>query len=219
MGNEQSTNSSTLAAVILAAGMSRRMGRPKALLDLGGKPLIQHMARTVLAAIPGIDLVIVTGHKPQAIREALSGLPARFVHNSGFEAGEMLSSVKAGVGAVKGKCDALLLCLLDQPAVLVATLRALWSGWQIDRPPLLAPCLRKKHGHPIVISGNCIDEILALPADGSLRDLVSRHRPAMKTVNVDDPGVGSDLDTPEDYEEILKLVQSARADNQNAIGP
>lgn len=192
-----------LSAVVLAAGMSRRMGSPKGLLDLEGKSVILHVVQTMRQVLRAEAIFVVTGHEPHRMQEALAGQNVRFAHNPEYDAGQMLSSVKVGAAAVRGTCEAFLLATLDQPLVLPTTLQSLRDTWQANPAPLMVPCYQGKRGHPILIAANCIDEILAIPADGSLRDFVERRKSEGREIAVKDRAVVSDLDTPEDYQRML----------------
>jgi molybdenum cofactor cytidylyltransferase len=203
---QESKNGALVAgAVILAAGMSRRMGRPKALLDLGGQPLIRRLAQTVRQAPVG-PVIVVTGHEPAPIQDALDGLKFRFVHNPQYEAGGMLSSIQTGVGAISDFCDAFFLLLLDQPLVQASTLKSMWEAWQLSGQAIVVPRYRNRRGHPILISIRYAGLIQSLPPTASLRDFVVRQRSQTGEVRVDDRGVASDVDTPADYLAIQRLL-------------
>ena len=116
---------SRIAAVVLAAGMSRRMGRPKALLPLGERTLIARVVETIRNSGVVDQIVVVTGHRAEEIERELSSFDVKFVHNEDFADGEMLSSVKIGAGAIADQCDAFFLVLADQPLVSESTFREL----------------------------------------------------------------------------------------------
>src|SRR4051812_23149534 len=109
-----STSSSPprIAAVVLAAGLSRRMGTPKALLPLGDKPLLARVIETIVSAGAGIDpIVVVTGHEAEKVVEILVPWKVHPVHNLAYATGGMLSSVQSGVAAVRDLCDAFFVVL------------------------------------------------------------------------------------------------------------
>lgn len=193
-----------LAGVVLAGGQSVRMGQPKALLDIKGQPLIRRLAQS-LAAVPVDLIIVVTGHRPQQIQDALACEKVVFAHNPDFAQGEMLSSVKTGAAAVEGQADAFFLNLLDQPLVQAQTLRLLWGHWLDERAPLVIPAHQGKRGHPILIASQCIAAIRSIPANGSLRDFVVQQQPRSRVVEVEDAGILTDVDTPADYEKLLSV--------------
>lgn len=195
----------TAGAIVLAAGMSRRMGRPKALLDLGGQPLVRRVVQGAFQSQCIHPIIVVTGHEPQLIHQALAGMGVSFVQNPQYEAGGMLSSVKTGVEAIRDYCDAYFLMLLDQPLVHPMTLKALWKAWQTSCPAIVAPRHRGKRGHPILLACRYADSVLSLPQDASLRNFVLQQRAQTQVVDVTDPGVLSDVDTPADYQVIRRL--------------
>ena len=127
----------TVAAVVPAAGMSRRMGRPKPLLPLGAVPMVVRVVETLFAAGGLEPLVVVTGHGREHVEAALSLLPVEFFHNPDYERGEMLSSVQAGIRAVAGRAGAVVLALADQPAVTPEIVAALVDAWRESGAPLV----------------------------------------------------------------------------------
>jgi len=190
-----------IAAVVLAAGLSRRMGSPKALLPLAGRPLIVHVVDTLTAA--GISqIVVVTGHESSLHRDALAAYPSvKLVHNSDYASGEMLSSVQAGVRAIAGAgCDAFLIAPVDQPLVRAETVRMLCAAWDESRKLIVMPRYREQRGHPVLVSVVGAGEILALTAGETLKTFVRRHRARTLEIDVDDEGVVGDIDTPQQYQ-------------------
>ena len=205
---------SRVGAVVLAAGASRRMGTCKALLPLGGMPLIARMVESVLCAGAGeIDpILVVTGHEPHRIAEVLSEYPVAFAHNDDHVTGGMLSSVQTGAAALAqhfGDTDAFFLILGDQPMVRPDTLDTLLDAWRIARPRVVLPTFNGTHGHPILLDARGIDEILALPRHGgaTLKTYTAQHARDTIDVPVSDPAVLEDIDTPADYQRLLERWQ------------
>jgi len=199
------TTSDRVAAVVLAAGRSRRMGSSKALLDLGGQPLIARLLQTILDCAAIDRVIVVSGYQPAAIHQVVADLGVDLVHNPDYESGGMLSSVRAGVRQVLacGGLDAFFVMLLDQPLVRGQTLLSLARAWHESRPAVVVPAHDGKRGHPILIATRCAQQILSLTPDATLRDFVEQHRNQTQVVEVDDPGVLSDVDTPQDYQRIV----------------
>jgi molybdenum cofactor cytidylyltransferase len=214
--------SKRVAAVVLAAGMSRRMGRPKALLPLGGLPMIVRVIEPLISIGSIHPIVVVTGHQAGQVEGAMAGCDVEFVHNSEFESGGMLSSVKSGCRAIIGRCHAFFLCLGDQPLVRENTYRellprdmGLWPMLSASHGPearvtMAQPTHDSKRGHPILLSSDCINEILALPDGATLKTFTQRidtHQ-----IVVDDPGVVTDIDTPQDYDRAILQFQAHRSE-------
>jgi molybdenum cofactor cytidylyltransferase len=191
-----------LVAVVLAAGLSRRMGRFKPLLPLGASTMIE----TVLAALRDSgaveETIVVTGHEAPRLRETLAGWDVRLVHNDDYERGEMRSSVQCGVRALPAGA-AFMLVLGDQPAVQPNTLKRLAKVWHETKADIVIPICHGRRGHPVVFSAACAEEVLQLAPHQTLRDLVYRRLEAARLVEVDDPAVTLDVDTPADFERAL----------------
>jgi molybdenum cofactor cytidylyltransferase len=188
--------------------MSRRMGRPKMLLPFGEKPLLARVVENLLSVSGISPIVVVTGHNAQEIREAVREYTVNIAHNPDYAAGGMLSSVQTGVRALPADCGAFLLALGDQPGVRPETLLALLAAWRETDAPIVRPVYDGKHGHPVLFAARCEPEILALPADATLKDAVIRHAADIWEVAVTDPAILDDIDTPEDYERALQRWQT-----------
>jgi molybdenum cofactor cytidylyltransferase len=189
-----------VAAVVVAAGLSQRMGTFKPLLELGGKPLLQHVVEALQSSGHIEPIVVVTGHEESRLRAAMAGHPLTWVHNAAYADGEMLASVKAGVRALPAGTSAVVLALGDQPAVSMATIARLTRAWQDAQTPMVLPVFQGRRGHPLVLAASLWPEILALGLGETLKTLVHRHLGEALQVAVEDPAVLADLDTPEDYE-------------------
>jgi molybdenum cofactor cytidylyltransferase len=201
-----STATPRVAAIVLAAGASRRLGESKALLPLSGRSLIARLVGTV-ALIESIrPLIVVTGHERQHIHEALAGFDVTFAHNDNHHAGGMISSVKTGVQRVADlipPIDAFFILLLDQPMVQHATYQALINAWNIRRSRAAFPSYNGKHGHPILFDARAAKEILFLSPDATLHDYTSGLASEALDVPVNDVAVLDDIDTPADVQRLL----------------
>jgi molybdenum cofactor cytidylyltransferase len=192
------------AAIVLAAGMSQRMGRPKLLLPLGGKPLLARTLDTLFAAQQISPILVVTGHNAEELTPVLQGYNLASINNPHYAAGGMLSSVQAGARALPEDCEAFFLILGDQPLVQPQTLLALLEARQKTGALIVIPTYEGRRGHPVLFAASCAPEILALPADATLKTLIIRRADDVLEVPVPDPAILSDVDTPEDYERALK---------------
>lgn len=191
--------------MVPAAGLSRRMGRPKVLLPFGDTPMLVRVVETILEA--GVSpVVVVTGHGRESVESALAGLPVECVFNADYEHGEMLSSVQAGVRAVAARADSMLLALADQPGVEAATIRALVSTWSESEATVVVPLYDGKRGHPVVISSALFPELLELGENETLKTLMLRYQSSTRAVDLPDPAVVADVDTPADYERALRTT-------------
>jgi molybdenum cofactor cytidylyltransferase len=200
-----------VAAVVLAAGMSRRMGQLKMLLPFGEKPMLARVIETLLAAQNISPILVVTGYAEQEIVPVVDVYSPVIVHNADYEAGGMLSSAQTGVRALPADCPAFFLVLGDQPMVQTKTLRALYSAWHGTNFAVVVPVYGGRRGHPVLFSARCAPGILALPADATLKTVVTRYAAETYELPVPDPAILADVDTPEDYANALRLWQAETA--------
>ncbi|HTS61308.1 MAG TPA: nucleotidyltransferase family protein [Candidatus Acidoferrales bacterium] len=187
------------AAVILAAGESRRMGFPKALLQYRGATFLD-----VLIGLLGArcsPVIVVVGAYADRVREGATR-PATFVTNGDFQLG-MTSSLQCGLRAVPADADGVLFTLVDHPAVAPATIDALLAQ---TATLVRVPCYRGQRGHPVWFSRALIPEFLALPETGAARDVVRAHAADTTFLDLDDPGITADIDDPAAYRELTGAV-------------
>lgn len=185
-----------LGAVVLAAGASTRMGRPKALLEFDGVPAIQRVCTALDEG--GCDRVIaVLGADAEAIEPAVpSGV--ELVHHHGWKNGRT-SSVKAGLEVLL-RAEAVLIAPVDRPLFGPDDVKALITS----EKALAVPAYEGETGHPLLVRHAVFDEIIALADDEPLNKVVYRDEDRVEEVATDNAGVLVNLDTPDDYEAALE---------------
>ena len=194
-----------IAGVLIAAGGSSRLGRPKQLLPLGGRPLLAHTLGNALAS--GLDeVVLVLGHEAAAVRRALDAslgpTRARIVVNPRYAEGQA-TSVVAGLDAVAADAVAVLFLLGDQPTVAPETIDALLAAFRTHSAPIVAPTYGGTIGNPVLFSRDLFPDLRGLTGDEGARGVV-RHRPGdVHRVETGLPSPPPDVDTDEDYRALL----------------
>jgi molybdenum cofactor cytidylyltransferase len=196
-----------VAAILLAAGESRRMGpMNKLALPVGGVPLLRRTAETLLAS--GLrEVVTVLGHEAEAMRGLLAGLPLRLVENPRYREGQM-SSVHCGLGALTAPCDGVMICLADQPLLTPADIDTLIEAFACCAPgTILVPTYAGRRGNPVVLDFAQRAAILAGERSLGCRHLIERLPERVTTCAMPDNHVVFDLDTPRDYAALQGLLQ------------
>lgn len=188
-----------IAAVVLAAGLSRRMGRPKLPLPWGEKTVIEKVVQSVLDG--GVEQVlVVTGGARQEVEAALDRWPVQFVFNPHYADQEMLVSLQIGLRALGGDIVAALVCLGDQPQIQAEVVRKIYEAYQQDQSAIVVPSYHMRRGHPWLLPREHWNEVLALPAESNLRAYLQTNAGIIHYVVVDTPSILADLDTPQDYQ-------------------
>ncbi|PZC48367.1 MAG: molybdenum cofactor cytidylyltransferase [Chloroflexi bacterium] len=190
-----------IAGLILAAGESQRMGRPKALLDWAAKPLLQHQIDELLAA--GCDpIVVVLGHDAAPIETAITcAAPCRLVRNDDYRSGRA-SSIRAGAGALPDDATAIIVASVDTP-LRAATVRALVEHWQTAQPrsAIVVPRLAGRNGHPALFDAALLPDLRAVQESSQgLRAVRRAHTARTAFLDLDDPLVALNLNTPQAYD-------------------
>jgi molybdenum cofactor cytidylyltransferase len=184
-------------AIILAAGESRRMGTQKLLLPYGEATVIETIVAKALDA--GLEKVLVVlGADRDAVRARLAKCPVDFVVNTDFRRG-MLSSVQAGFAALPAEAAAAVIMLGDQPAVPAPAIPAVVRAARASGRGIVIPTCGGRRGHPVLISTRYAAAVAALDPAIGLRQLQLDHPGDVLEVEVGDPAILRDLDTPEDY--------------------
>src|ERR1700761_9303382 len=194
---EGAEGSRQIAAVILAAGRSTRMGGPNKLLaELAGKPLVRTVTEQALAS-RAANVIVVTGHQAAEVEEALAGLKVKFVRNPQFAAG-LASSVRTGIAAVPADADGAVVCLGDMPLIDARLIDRLIEAFAPDRGSLIAvPVSDGRRGNPVLWSRRFFSELMTLDGDIGARHLIARHGEAVAEVPVEGHGAFLDIDTPQ----------------------
>jgi len=202
--NQQSNETAQIAAIVLAAGASRRMGRFKLGLDWHGKPVIQAIVDH-LNTIKTSPIVCVTGHDPQAVKTLIHLSNVQFANNLNFEHGEMLSSYQAGLKVLSNSnARGTLLVLGDQPHIPRSVFKQVYEEAKQHSEKLIFPSFQQRRGHPFYLPKTLWAETLNLDTGKTMRDLVQKHANLIHYVQVDTDAILLDMDTPESYEALLK---------------
>jgi molybdenum cofactor cytidylyltransferase len=199
-----------LAAVVLAAGESRRMGTPKQLLPFGDRTILECVVDTLLTAGVG-EVIVVLGHLADRVRAVIGNRPVSVVENASYRQG-MLSSVKCGVRAVGAGCDAVLFALGDQPHIAAAVVRELMGRYRQGAAGIVIPRYGSKKGHPIILNVPRYREaILHLPDDVGLNALIQEHTDDVCLIDMATEDIIRDIDYPEDYSRELTRFAGRRS--------
>ncbi|HEY42997.1 MAG TPA: nucleotidyltransferase family protein [Anaerolineae bacterium] len=195
-----------IAAVILAAGRSIRMGRSKLELPWkNGQSIISHVVEVFLEG-GASPVLVVTGETRVAIEASLIGMEVDYAYNPDYATGGMLSSLKVGLRALETRrIEGALVSPADLPMLLPTTVQRLIQVWEDESPSIVAPSYEERRGHPVLISRKEWKAIQKLRDDQTLRDFLRQREGEISYLVVDDPGVLYDLDTPEDYRSAMDL--------------
>jgi molybdenum cofactor cytidylyltransferase len=194
-----------VSAVLLAAGASTRMGRPKLLLPLGGEAIVRLTARAMCAS--GYDeVLVVSGSEQGPIAEALDGLPVRHAHNPDFATG-MGSSFRTAVAHLPPESEAAMFALADQPFVTADEYRAILDTWRLQRPPIVSSRFGEVTAPPHLFVRFLYPELSVL-VHGA-RPVLQRHASAMVVLHFPADRL-LDIDTPEDYERAAARIAAGR---------
>ncbi len=187
-----------IAAIVLAAGQSKRMGHPKMSLPWGQSTVLGRVIQVFKSASVH-DVLVVTGGDREAAEEIAAECQADTVFNPNYEHDEMLSSLQIGLRAMQDDVGAVLVALGDQPQIREQTVRLILSESARSPEPLIVPSYQMHRGHPWLVRRALWDAILDLRAPQTPRDFLQANSDRIRYLEVDTPSVLQDLDTPEDY--------------------
>ena len=184
------------AAIILAAGESRRMGRPKAFLPFRSGTFLSNIAATLGQRCSPV--IAVFGFDAARSIQTARPLGLKAVENPDYPLG-MLTSLQAGLRAVPNEADAVFFTLVDHPAISLATVDALLRSEAL----IAIPRFESTRGHPVLIRRAIFQEFLEEPPASKVRDVIDRHADEIAYIEVGDPGISDDVDDPVRYEKLL----------------
>jgi molybdenum cofactor cytidylyltransferase len=190
-----------VAAIVLAAGESSRMGRPKPLLPLNGETFLRHLLAEIRASRV-TRTVVVLGYRPEVVLAAMPEVAPFAIVNPNYPLGQ-LSSFRVGLDAVADSAEAALLCLADHPFISGALIDALILAHERTQRPIIVPTHGGRRGHPTLFAAALFDELRAAPLDQGARVVVRAHADQVLELPTEEAGVVADIDTPEQYQQWL----------------
>jgi len=198
-----------IAAILLAAGRSTRMGGPNKLLaEINRRPLVRIAAEEALASQAG-PVIVVTGHQRERLEEALGGLDVMLAHNPDFADG-LSTSLKVGIAAVPSDVDGVIVCLGDMPQVNAALIDSLLAAFDPEKGALVvAPTIHGKRGNPVVWSRRFFPELAALEGDTGARHLIASYPEAVAEVPLTSNAALVDVDTPDALKAVKAQIERA----------
>ena len=194
-----------LAAVILAAGESSRIGRPKALLPARGRTFLEHLIE--VTRHPRVTVTrIVLGAHAEEIQQKITLDPAHIVLNADWERGQ-LSSIHAAIRSFPpGETRGMLLCPVDHPLISAELVASLIDAFALSGGPIVLPTYQRRRGHPVIFSSRLYEELLAAPHDIGARAVVHAHPHEILEVPTKEEGVVLNLDDPDTLQRALGPV-------------
>jgi molybdenum cofactor cytidylyltransferase len=200
-----------IAAIVLAAGRSTRMGGPNKLLaEIARRPLVRIAVEEALASRAS-PVIVVTGHQRAEIEKVLAGLPVQLVHNPSFADG-LGTSLRAGIAAAPPDVDGAIVCLGDMPQVDRALIDRLIGAFDPDRGALIVmPTFEGKRGNPVLWSRRFFSDLMAIDGDVGARHLIGRYGEAAVEVPIEGKGALVDVDTPEALMGVKAEIEASSA--------
>ncbi len=196
----------SVTGLILAAGKSERMGKPKALLRIFDRTFLEHIVAAVEQSRLQ-DVKIVLGHQSEDILRVLPSLRERTLINAKYESGQ-LSSIQCGIRSVSQISDGVMVFLIDNPVVYPDLINSLLSSFDESSAPLVIPSFQNRRGHPMIFGRELFEELLGGSWKEGAATVVQNHQADIRYLTVDNADVLIDIDTPDDYEE--NVVRAGR---------
>lgn len=193
-----------VSAVVLAAGLSTRMGRNKLLLNFKDKPLIARLVDNLLAS--KIDeVIVVLGHEIEKVRAELQGKPVRLVHNPDYREG-LSTSVRTGVDAVSPDADGIMICLADQPLLEPADVNQIVAAFADAKKvnkSIVVPFFEGERGNPVILDASLRVAILGIVGDVGCKGVIKRYPEKVYALEMENDHVVRDVDDVKAYERLV----------------
>jgi molybdenum cofactor cytidylyltransferase len=199
--NSKPDKKTGVTGIVLAAGLGSRMKTTKQLLLYKGKPLLHHVLSSARASCLG-KIVMVLGYESRTIQENIDLTSVEVVYNKLYQTGQS-SSIKAGLSAVPQQHQAALFLLGDQPLLHSRVIDQLIQRFQENKGGIVIPTSRGKRGNPVLIGRQFFSELEEISGDTGGRSLFQNHREKIDYLDVMDDAIHADIDTPEDYENLI----------------
>ena len=192
-----------ISAILLAAGESKRMGRPKQMLAWKGKTLLRHVLENLIHSTVD-EIILVLGHEAEAIQKSLTEFQIKIVINPDYQQG-MASSLRQGLLAMDPGIEAFLVVLADQPGIGPEIINQIIDAFQRADPRrgIARPVYRGLQGHPVLIGVRYLQEALQLQGDVGARQILMNHPEDILEIEADQEGILKDIDTHEEYQKYL----------------
>jgi molybdenum cofactor cytidylyltransferase len=193
-----------IAAVVLSAGESSRMGRPKALLPIEGETFIGRIVASLKQTQVG-RIIVVLGHNSDQLATAIRPLSVEILLNPNYQLGQ-LSSLQVAVRSLlpDADCDGMLVHLVDHPYIDASLVDRMIQQFYESKKNIVVPRCRGKRGHPVLFLRRLFDELLDAPMDQGAKAVVNAHGDATLEIETDEEGIAVDIDTPELYRQHVK---------------
>ena len=196
-----------ISGIILAAGLSTRMGEPKQLLPFGGSTIIETVVDNLLGSKLN-EVIVVVGHEAEKVQAHIRHKPVKIVFNPDYQEG-MLTSAQCGVGAISASADAFAMTLVDLPLITPDLVNLVIDTYVQAERGIAVPSYNYRRGHPVIFNRNYAADLLALNEDsGGVRSLFKKYADDIYYVTVDTDRVLTDIDYRTDYEEALRKSSS-----------
>jgi molybdenum cofactor cytidylyltransferase len=193
-----------IGAVILSAGESSRMGRPKALLPINGQTFIEKIVGALKQTSVG-KIIVVLGHSAAEMKRRIEHLPVEILINSDYKLGQ-LSSLQVAVRDLEktADCDGMLVHLVDHPYIDAKLVENMIDRFRATGKLIVVPLHGTRRGHPVLFSRKLFGELLTAPMDQGAKAVVNAHRDDTLEIDTEDVGITLDIDTPELYRQYVK---------------
>lgn len=193
----------TFAAVILAAGMSSRMGKPKQLLKVLGKSMLEHSIAAARGAGIVSPVLVLGAFADDIVRDVKLVSKCEIIFNKDFMEGQA-TSLRVGVRAVTGKCEAAIFMLTDQPLIEATLITELMGQFSHYKPDILYPVYKQQRGNPVIINARLFPRLMTSSGDQGARFLFSDKSLTIRAYEVENKAVITDVDTWHDYLQVLQ---------------
>jgi molybdenum cofactor cytidylyltransferase len=193
-----------IVAVVLSAGESSRMGRPKALLPIDGQTFIERIVAALKQTRVG-KIIVILGHNASELQPKISHLPVEILINTDYKLGQ-LSSLQLAVRHLQldHDCDGMLVHLVDHPYLTPALVQEMIGRFYETKKRIIVPKFHGKRGHPVIFSRELFAELLSAPVDQGAKAVVNAHRADTLEIETEEAGIALDIDTPELYQQHVR---------------